>query len=264
MSKKDSINLLAPEAGDSLWKGRLVADTRIRLANIFAGRYDEKFFRNMYDIIKYKIHYGYRTVTGQDVELKGIKDFFYNKRYGLGIIQMMEFMNNVIKAAKKDKSEDEIAYRFLMWLKKEDDLFDVDQDYCEYKRLQIQLRKEQQAKNIEDRRFVTSWGAYKYSVLKTIYKVRPDVLQHIGEGRKYENIEEASGEADIIPYLTRRKYISRIKIYEYYTKKESIDLAKELFASLGPINSKQLITNLTNYYNESERIRNISRAKSSN
>ena len=251
------INLLGPKADDSLWRGRLVADTRLRLANIFGNKNDEKFFRNMYDIVKHKIHYGYRTVAGKDVELKGIKDFLYNKKYGLGVLDIREFMLKMTKASLADKSEDEIVHRFLIWLKKQDKMFDLSPEYCEYKRLQMSLKQQQIKKKIPDQKYKTSWGVYKYSVLKTIYRVRPELLQHIGEDRKFKDIEEAAFEAGIIAFNKKPKCVSTIRFYDFYTKKDSIKLAKQIYAALGPVRSKQLIRNLLNYQQQQEHVLNL-------
>jgi len=111
------------DRSDEFYGARLVADARLHLGAIVNNESSEAFFVTMCKIIKNEFYLGYKTFTGKEIKLSGMKDFIFNSNYGLGIKRetMPTFLANCAKAAVKDKTQAQCAKRFVKWLGEQHD-----------------------------------------------------------------------------------------------------------------------------------------------
>jgi hypothetical protein len=221
---------------DILYPARLVADTRLHLSTVMNGQYSEPFFVNMCKIVDLKIYLGYMTVHGKQIELAGIKDFFYNRLYGLGVRDMQEFLANISKLCHKDKSRTKYAYRFIEWLKNEDPIFKIPQEVFEYRRLVVSIKYMRASRK---RRWWLS------GVIKEMYEHYPHLLEQIGKGRKYLTIEECCYKEGVREKKERLKPIS---LYKEPTHNEVRELGRVLYQHLGKTRTRVLIATMLETY----------------
>jgi len=218
------------DPNDIFYPARLVADTRLHLSTIMNGQYSEPFYMNMCKIVELKIYLGYLTVKGKEIKLKGIKDFFFNVCYGLGIRDYNQFIANLTKTCLKDKSRTKYALKFIEWLRKEDSSFNFPQELFEYRRLMISVRY---MKRISKKR-----QFWLYSAVREMYEHHPHLLEKIGEDREYKTIEKCYFDNGL---GHRKEKIKPIALYNEPTLAEVEQLADVLYDRLGGHKTKYLI-----------------------
>lgn len=221
---------------DIFYPARLVADTRLHLSTVMNGQYSEPFFINMCRIVDMKIYLGYMTVHGKQVELSGIKDFFYSRLYGLGIRDINDFLGNISKLCHKDKSRTKYAYKFIEWLKKEDPLFQIPQEVFEYRRLVVSIKYMRISRK---RKF------WLFSVIRQMYEHYPHLLEQIGRGRKYPTIEECCYKEGV---REKKERLKPIALYKDPNNHEVQELGKVLYQRLGKTRTRVLITTMLEIY----------------
>ena len=215
----------------------LVAQARLHLSNIVNGHMSEIFFETMSEIVQRNIHYGYRSINGKEIKLSGIKDFFYNFHYGLGIKNLADFLCNCAKIDIEKKSKDGRVRNFIDWLQKEDpEAFEFPDADWELRRLRIAINQMQGPKEKK----------YQYaSMVKRIYSDFPDELKHIGPERKYKTIPSAYSS---LIELYHRKSLGPIKLYDCPTVLQVEELARELYDRLDKYKARVLIAKLIEVY----------------
>lgn len=215
----------------------LVANARLHLANVVNGNMSELFFEAIEEIIQRKTYLGYKTVSGKQAKLSGIKDFFYNFHYGLGIKNLPEFLANCARLDAEGKSKDGRIRRFIQWLHKVDpDSFEFPDHYWEFRRLKIAISKMSGSKEKK----------YQYlTMLKVIYNNEPGELRYIGPNRKYNSIPRAYKEI-IKPEI--RKVLTPIKLFQCPKASDVEDLARELYSRLDKWKTRLLIARLIEIY----------------
>jgi hypothetical protein len=215
----------------------LVANARLHLSNVVNGNMSELFFDAMGEIIQRKVYLGYKTINGKQAKLRGIKDFFYNFHYGLGIKNLPEFLANCARLDADGKSRDGKIRKFIQWLHEEDpDSFEFPDSYWEFRRLRIAISK--MSGSLEKK--------YHYlNLLKLIYLNAPEELRYIGPTRKYSSIPKAYKDV-IKPHL--KKVLTPIKLFQYPTAAEVEELARELYSRLDKYKVRVLIARLIEIY----------------
>lgn len=229
------------DTSDEFYGARLVADARLHLGSIVNGQYSEAFFVTMCKIMSNKIYLGYKTFGNKDIKMSGIKDFFFNCSYGLGLKRpnFNDFLANCTKAALNDKTQSQYAFRFIKWLKDEDPAFDFPQEYFEYKRIKLAITTA--IRNNKHER----WR--QYYLAEQLYANHPHLLCQIGPGRKYKNIVECCDKEDI---KESAKTI-RFELYSNPTIKQVEKIAEKLHERLDCYHRKVLIAKLLQLYKES-------------
>lgn len=231
------------DKNDTFYGARLVADARLHLGTIMNGQYSEPFFVTMCKIMSSEVYLGYTTFTGREIKLKGIKDFLYSSLHGLGLkaTTIHIFLANCSKAAINDKTQTQYSMRFIRWLQKQDPVFDFPQELFEYKRLRIHVSYRYRRKKPE------MW--LRLGMLTSIYHQRPDLLQHIGPGRKYEDIVKCC-EANYIAQASKK--LRPIELYKNPTVDQVRKLAKKLDERLDKLEKRVLIATLIELYKQGD------------
>jgi hypothetical protein len=215
----------------------LVANARLHLSNVVNGNMSELFFEAMEEIIKRKVYLGYTTINGRQARLGGVKDFFYNFHYGLGIKNLPDFLATCARLDADGKSRDGQIRRFIQWLHEEDpDSFEFPDSYWEFRRLRIAISKMSGP---------TEKKYHYLNLLKLIYLNSPDELKYIGPNRKYNSLPKAYKEI-IKPHV--RKVLTPIKLFQYPTVSEIEKLARELYSRLDKYKTRILIARLIEVY----------------
>lgn len=215
----------------------LVAQARLHLTNIMNGQMSDLFFEAMSEIVKRKVHYGYKAINGKQIRLSGIKDFFYNFHYGLGIKNLPEFLCNCAKLDAERKSKDGTVRRFIDWLQKEDShAFEFPAAYWELRRLRIAIHQMRGSKEKK----------YQYaSMVKRLYTDFPDELKFIGPNRKYKSIPAAYSS---LIHTYRKKPLGSIKLFDHPTVLQVEQLARELYDRLDKYKVRILVAKLIEVY----------------
>lgn len=229
------------DKNDDFYGARLVATARLHLPSVMAKQKSPFFFEVMGEIIEKRIYRGYKSIKGKDVKLSGIKDFFFNYHYGLGIRDLPDFLGCCAHLESRDNSKQKHARRFIDWLKKEDpESFAFPAPYWEYRRLMTALNEMKWAPDKKNR---------YYGMMKKMYDTHPEILQDIGPGRKYESIPEAYKKEG---YIIEPKRIKSIRLSQYPTYKEVEKLARELNSRLDKLKNRVLIAKLIEIYKINE------------
>jgi hypothetical protein len=215
----------------------LVDQARLHLSTVINGYMSELFFETMDEIIKRRVYLGYRTARGKDVKLSGIKDFFYNFHYGLGIKNLPEFLSACAKIDSGGQSKGGEVRRFIDWLQKTDPKsFEFPDYYWELRRLRIAIAKMDVSKEKKN---------HYASMLRTICINEPESLIDIGYGRKYKSIPVAY---DNIMQPEKRKILTPIKLFRCPTVAEVEELARQLYSRLDRYKTRVLIARLIEVY----------------
>lgn len=218
---------------DPYYGALLVENARLHLGTVMAGQDSEPFFLAMLEIIESNVHLGYRNLRDKDIRLKGIKDFFYSVYYGLGIKDMNEFLLNVTKSALKEKSKNKYAYKFIDWLRKQDELFEFPQEFFEFRRIVCEIHRDKKKHKIKK--------YLEYKTARFLYETTPHLMEDIGRGRKYKSVSDCYY---ALGYAEEKKPLSSIKIYQNPTKEQLKDTGDDIFAKLGPSRSRLLALEL--------------------
>jgi hypothetical protein len=230
------------EKHDEFYDVRLIQNARLHLSSVINEQPAPLFFEAMAEIIKRKVYNGYRIPNRKEVKLAGIKDFFHNFHYGLGIKDMAEFISACTEIDIK-KSKDKNLRFFLDWLQKEDpDSFEFPPHYWEYRRLMIatcKMRADRDKKS------------FYLNMLRIIYNNRPEVLKYIGYGRKYKSIPEAYEKEG---YGERPTTLTPIKLYRHPTYRDIEALARDINSRLDKLKNRVLIAKLIEIYKINEAI----------
>jgi hypothetical protein len=218
---------------DPFYGALLVEDARLHLGTVMAGQDSEPFFMTMLKIVESNIYLGYTTIRGKEVKLRGIKDFIHSVYYGLGVKDLGEFILAVTKSALKEKSKNRYAYKFIDWLKEQDQAFNFPESFFEYRRIVKSIainRKKKKFDKILD-----------YRTAKYLYQMQPSLLADIGPGRKYKSVQEcyyAEG------YGEKKQTLKPIKIFQNPTNLQVEEVGKLLFERFGSAKSRILALNL--------------------
>lgn len=215
----------------------LVANARLHLSNVVNGQMSELFFETMEEIIKRKVYRGYRTIKGKEVKLSGIKDFFFNFHYGLGIRNLPDFLANCAKIDADNQSKDGRVRKFIDWLQKEDpDSFEFPDAYWELRRLNIAISKLNGSREKK----------CQYArMLRLLYVHAPESLRYIGPNRKYTTIPKAY--VDVLKPDVQ-KVLTPLKLYQCPTVLQVEDLARDLYSRLDKYKVRILIGKLIEVY----------------
>lgn len=227
---------------DEFYGARLVADARLHLGAIVNGQFSEPFFVTMCKIMSSKIYLGYKTFGNKEVKLSGIKDFFFNSNYGLGLKRpdFEPFLANCTKAAIKDKSQSQYAFRFIKWLREEDEAFNFPQEYFEFKRIKLAISKKQRKNKYE------LWR--QFYLAEKLYSQYPHLLSDVGAGRKYRDVVECCDKEGIKESAKTIKF----ELYSHPTVAQVNRVAERLHERLDNLHRKALIAKLIELYKESQ------------
>lgn len=219
---------------DEFLGARLVADARLHLGAIMNNQYSEPFFTTMCRIIHYKTYLGYKTFTGKEIKLSGIKDFLYNSSYGLGLrpSTIHQFCANTCRLSLKDKTQTRNAVRFVDWLRTQDDKFVFPLEVFEYRRVRAQIDLATRADRKE------RWRQLK--IAQKIYDNNPEIFFEIGEEKKYKNVVDC---ADALG-LEKKPYIIRSNLYNNPTERNLQLFSKAIARVLTQEQQKVLIVNM--------------------
>ena len=233
------------DKNDEFYDARLVATAKLHLPAIMNRQKSPFFFEVMNEIVERKVYKGYKNVKGREIKLSGIKDFLFNIRHGLGIRNLPEFLGNCAHLELADKSKRKYARRFIDWLKNEDPKsFVFPPSYWEFRRLTIAISE---MKGGEDRRM------RYYDMLSIIHNTHPEILIHIGPGRKYQSIPEAYKKEG---YIVEAKSVKTLRLSHAPTYKEVEALARELNSRLDKQKNRVLIAKLIEIYKINEAVEN--------
>ena len=243
MARGNDLDLFSRKAGDSLWSGRLISDTKIRLTNIMSGRFDELFFRNLDEIIESKLCYEYIAVSGRKVVLSGMKDFIFNLRLGLGIRDADLLMSQMMFVSEHDKTEDRISKKIIDHFISLGNPFNVPDRITEYRRLLGWIKSRIKENKGKDR--LTVFGIYEGKALKNLFQQHPDLLKELGPGRKYKNLDQVYIEEGLVEFASR-EITKQVRFFNYYSREQSLELSQRIYEALGKDEArvKQLIRNL--------------------
>jgi len=230
------------DRADEFYGARLVADARLHLGAIIIGQYSEPFFVAMCKIMSNETYLGYRTFANREAKLSGIKDFFFNSSYGLGLKRqdISLFLANCTKAAVKDKSQSQYAFKFIKWLKEQDPVFDFPQEYFEYKRIRLFIATRYKKNKHE------MWR--QFHMAEKLYTQYPQLLCEIGGGRKYKNVEECCDKEGI----KESSKTMRLDLYSSPTIFQVHKVAERLHSRLDSLHRKALIAKLIELYRQSQ------------
>jgi hypothetical protein len=226
------------DRSDEFYGARLVADARLHLGAIMNGQYSEPFFVTMCKIISQEVYLGYKNFSGKQVKLSGIKDFLYSFHHGLGLkaSTIDLFCLNCTKLALKDRSQSKYAFRFVDWLKKQDEKFVFPEEVFELRKIYAQISLEQRTDRKE------KWR--QLSLAKKIYSTNSELLSGIGAGKKYKNVVDC---AEALGLLKKPRLI-RQNLYNNPTERNLFLLAKQLSRILAPRERRCLIANMIEIY----------------
>ena len=227
------------DKGDEYYGARLVADARLHLGAIINNESSEAFFVTMCKIIKNNFYLGYKTFTGKEIKLSGMKDFIFNSNYGLGIKRetMPTFLANCAKAAVKDKTQAQCAKRFVRWLGEQHDKYDLPHEYLEFRRIDAYINVRYEKNNQE------KWR--RINLLRRIYGQYPERLQEIGAGRKYSDITDC---AQDLGFWEKKERLKPLALYKQPTILQVEDLAKALSKRLDRKKRRVLIAKMIEIY----------------
>lgn len=221
---------------DPYYGALLVEDARLHLGTVMAGQDSEPFFAAMLRIVEANVHHGYTTLRNKEIKLKGIKDFIHSVYYGLGIKNLNQFIIAVTKSALKERSKNKYAYKFIDWLRKEDESFDFPPEFFEFRRLIASVAKDRRKRKYDK--------IIDYRTIKYLYQMQPSLLADVGPGRKYKNIQEcyyAEG------YAEKKQTLKPIKLFRNPTNLQLEEAGKILFERFGPAKSRILALNLLSH-----------------
>lgn len=217
------------DKNDPYYGALLIEEARLHLGTVMAGQDSEPFFMAMLQIVEANVHYGYTTLRNKEVRLKGIKDFLHSVYYGLGIRDMETFLSSILKSSLKETSRSKYSYKFIDWLKEQDESFCFPQAFFEYRRLTAMV--------FRDRRMPKLKKLTAYKTIKFLYNTAPEILQHIGHDRKYKTVEACYyGEG----YQEKQEILKPIKTYRNPTKFQLGQLADSLVKRLGKGRTRML------------------------
>lgn len=215
---------------DPLEGAMLVSEARLHLGTVMVGQSSEPFFEVMLKIIDKKIYLGYLTLNNREVKLSGIKDFLFNANYGLGIKNKSAFISGMVKAATKEKSKNHYGYKFIDWLKTQDESLSAPQEFFEYRRLMREVAM--------DRRIERQKRLWLFEIIRMIYRDRPELLFEIGPDQKYKTVVDCYfGEG----FSERKKSLKPIKLFSNPTNHQVREAAKILYERLGAYKTKILL-----------------------
>lgn len=219
--------------GDPFYGAMLVEDARLHLGTVMAGQDSEPFFMTMLKIAEARVYLGYTTIRGKEVKLKGIKDFIHSVYYGLGVRNLGEFILVVTKSALKERSKNRYAYKFIDWLKEQDEVFKFPESFFEYRRIIAEITRNRRKKKFDK--------IIDYRTVKYLYQMQPELLAEIGPGRKYKNVQEcyyANG------YGEKKEALKPIKVFKNPTNLQVEEVGRRLFQRFGSAKSRILALNL--------------------
>lgn len=214
---------------DPYYAAMLVEDAKLHLGTVMAGQDSEPFFMSMLKLIEVNGHLGYTTLRNKKVELKGIKDFVHSVYYGLGVKRLEDFTLAVVKSAMKEKSKNRYASKFIDWLRDQDPTFKFPQEYFEYRRLMIDTAKNRRKRQYDK--------IIDYRTIKYLYQIQPSILEDIGPGRKYKNVQEcyyAEGHGE------KKQSLKPIKLFRNPTNLQLEEAGSIMFERFGPAKSRIL------------------------
>jgi len=218
---------------DPFYGALLVEDARLHLGTVMAGQDSEPFFMTMLKIAEARVYLGYTTIRGKEIKLKGIKDFIHSVYYGLGVKNLGEFIIAVTKSALKERSKNRYAYKFIDWLKEQDDTFKFPEAFFEYRRIVASI-----ARNRRKRKFDK---VIDYRTAKYLYQMQPSVMAEVGPGRKYKDVQEcyyAEGHGE------KKQALKPIKVFRNPTNLQVEEVGRLLFERFGSAKSRILALNL--------------------
>jgi len=198
-----------------------------------AGQASEIFFSDMLRIAEAEVHLGYKTLKNKPAKLRGIKDFIHNVHYGLGVKDLSTFLCAVSQAAYKENNSNRYGYQFIDWLRTQDPCFEFPEELFQYRRLAKSIAKK---RNINSRKKMWLFGVARF-----IYQNHPELLQQIGAGRKYANIEQCYFEEG---FAEKKRVLKPIKIFRNPTNHQVHEMADILFERLGKGKTRVLIYRL--------------------
>lgn len=227
------------DRSDEFYNARLVADARLHLGAIINGESSEAFFVTMWKIINNEVYLGYKTFTGKEVKLGGIKDFIFNSHYGLGIkrVTLASFLANCMKAAVKDKTQAQCAAKFAKWLGEQHEGFDFPQEFFEYLRIKYYIKK--RYKNSKGEKY------RKLYYLDKIYNQNPELLQDVGAGKKYKDILDC---AENLTIWEKKERLKPLALYRHPTILQVEELAEKLSERLDRKKRRVLIARMIEIY----------------
>ena len=222
---------------------RLVNETRLHLSTILRGEYSEGFFVNMCKIAKREYYLGYVNPIGKKVEMGGITNFFTNRSHGLGIADLQDFCAKINKVCVRDNSPQQFAVRFLEWLAKQSEYYSFPQEVYEYKRL---IRDANRCGlGVKNKRHI-----YRaIGIIKFLFSAHPEVLEHIGIGRNYENVFEVG---ELYGHRTAKRTHKKLRMFKYQTTFQTKQTAEHLFQHLGVYHTKVLVSTLIDLLKEAQ------------
>jgi hypothetical protein len=229
------------DKSDEFYGARLVADARLHLGAIVNNESSEAFFVTMCKIIKNEFYLGYKTFTGKEIKLAGMKDFIFNSHYGLGVKRetMPTFLANCAKAATKDRTQAQCAARFVKWLGEQHDKYDLPHEYLEFRRIDAYIN----GKYKRDKR--EKWR--RINILRRLYHQYPELLQEIGAERKYKDVTDC---AQDLGFWEKKERLKPLALYKHPTILQVEDLAKALSKRLDRKKRRVLIAKLIEIYKE--------------
>lgn len=218
---------------DPYYGALLVENARLHLGTVMAGQDSEPFFLTMLKIAESRVYLGYRNLRDKDVRLRGIKDFLYSVYYGLGIKDMNEFLINVTKSALNERSKNKYAYKFIDWLKTQDELFEFPQEFFEFRRVVCEIHRDRKKHKIKKH--------FEYKTARFLYETVPHLMVNIGRGREYKSVSDCYYK---LGYAEEKKSLSSVKIYQNPTKEQLAEAGSDIFEKLGPGRSRLLALEL--------------------
>jgi len=227
------------DRSDPFYGARLVAAARLHLGAVINNENAEEFFVTMCKIIRNEFYLGYKTFTGKDIKLAGVKDFIFNTNYGLGIKKatMPTFLANCARAAVNDRTQSKCAKRFVKWLGDQHDKFALPQPFLEYRRIDAYINIKYKKRNRE------KWR--RINLLDRLYAQYPEKLEEIGAERKYKDVTDC---AEALGFWQKKERLKPLSLYRYPTILQVEDLARDLSKRLDRRKRRVLIAKLIEIY----------------
>lgn len=229
------------DKSDPFYGARLVAAARLHLGAVINNDSSDEFFVTMCKIIRNEFYLGYKTFTGKDVKLAGMKDFIFNSHHGLGIKKatMATFLANCAKAAANDKTQSKCAKRFVKWLGDQHDKFALPQVYFEYRRIDGYINIKYKNRNKE------KWR--RIYLLDRLYAQYPEKLEEIGAGRKYKDVTDCCQD---LGFWQKKERLKPLALYRYPTILQVEELAENLSKRLDRRKRRVLIAKMIEIYKQ--------------
>lgn len=229
------------DKSDPFYGARLIAAARLHLGAVINNDNSEEFFVTMCKIIRNEFYLGYKTFTGKDVKLAGMKDFIFSSHYGLGIKKatMSTFLANCAKAAVNDKTQSQCAKRFVKWLGEQHDKFALPQAYHEYRRIDGYINIKYKNRNKE------KWR--RIHLLDRLYAQYPEKLEEIGAGRKYKDVTDCCQD---LGFWQKKERLKPLSLYRYPTILQVEDLARDLSKRLDRRKRRVLVAKMIEIYKQ--------------